>query len=152
MDFQKFYNKVVSGYDPARVEICAIVHSFGAYIIGRALLRFPEVHLNRLILLGSTLPRRFPWLAVARKCVRVLNEVFGSDSALLWAVLVPGLGASGRFGFRRPPTHVIEVKNPFGSHSDGFGPAHMTQTWIPFIRDGSVVFPYESDPAVAPPQ
>jgi hypothetical protein len=145
-EFQEFYNKVVSGYSPVAIEICAVAHSFGAYIVGRSLLRFPEVRFTRLILLGSALPRRFPWKAIRQKCARVLNEVFGSDFALLFAALVPGLGASGRWGFRTPPENVIEVRNPFGDHSDGFGMDHMRQTWIPFLRDGSVVFPYDHVP------
>ncbi len=143
-EFQQFYNKVVSQYDPSRVDVCAIGHSFGAYIIGRALLRFPEVRLDRLILMGSALPRKFPWGAVKGKCVKVLNEVFGSDYALLLAILIPGLGASGRYGFRIHSEHVVEVRNPYGDHSDGFGLGHMRQTWVPFLRDGSVVFPYQS--------
>ena len=146
-DFQQFYNSVVLQYNLARVEICAIGHSFGAYIIGRALLRFPEVRFNRLILLGSALPRKFPWDSIRRKCVKVLNEVFGSDFAVIWAMFVPGLGASGRYGFRTSSDQVVEVKNPFGNHSDGFGPEHMRQTWIPFLRDGSVQFPYDSETA-----
>jgi pimeloyl-ACP methyl ester carboxylesterase len=142
--FQEFYNNVISQYDTKRVDICAVVHSFGAYIIGRALLRFPEVRFDRLILAGSTLPRRFPWLTLKQKCHKVLNLVFGNDNALLLAILVPGLGASGRFGFRTSPKNVAEVRNPFGDHSDGFGYGNMRQTWVPFLRDGTVIFPYES--------
>lgn len=96
--FQRHYNSILEKYE-SRPEICAVAHSFGTYILGKALKRFPEVELDRILLLGSVMPRTYPWKKMKRKCRRVLNVIAQSDVALSLAQYVPGLGSAGKKGF-----------------------------------------------------
>lgn len=136
--FQSYYNSVLDTYGKSRPVVCAVAHSFGTYIIGSSMLKFSEIQFDRIILVRSVLPKRFPWRKVAKNCGTVLSEIGGSDWALRLAQLVPWLGESGRSGFNAPPSFVVERLNEFGEHSSGFGSRHMREFWIPFLRDGTL--------------
>ncbi|HXH91743.1 MAG TPA: hypothetical protein VNN25_09190 [Thermoanaerobaculia bacterium] len=133
-DFQVFYNAVLDTYGVQRPEVCAVAHSFGTYLVCNSMRLFDEIRFDRLILLRSVLPRRFPWTKLAHKCSSVLSELGGSDGALIFAQFVPGLGASGRYGFKTPGEIVREHVNEYGEHSTVFGARYMRESWIPFLR------------------
>lgn len=46
------------------VEPHVVAHSFGTYVIGSALRKFPEVMVKRMVLVGSVLPRHYDWSKV----------------------------------------------------------------------------------------
>ena len=135
--FQAFYNETLKGTS-GQLEVCIVAHSFGTHIAGHAIQRFPEVKVDRLLLLGSVLPRRYDWAAVKHRCGSVLNIVGGADFALKAARAVPGLGTAGRRGFKEPASYVTEHFEPYVGHGDLFGERYMHETWVPFIRDGTV--------------
>jgi hypothetical protein len=134
--FQKVYNDVLAACENPRPEVCAVAHSFGTYIVAHALRRFPEVAFDRVLFVGAALPRRFEWQPVLHRVGRLLNLVCGSDSALVAACLVPGLGDAGRSGFVVEHAHILQRRERFSDHGDLFGDEYMRQVWVPFLRDG----------------
>jgi pimeloyl-ACP methyl ester carboxylesterase len=107
-------------------RIHVIGHSYGTYLIGAALKKFPDVRLRRVVLAGCVLPVTYPW----RRCwirnrwayVEVRNEVGGRDLAV-WFVfllrnlvpgLLPGLGYSGSLGFLGNRDFIHRLSNPYG--------------------------------------
>ena len=56
-----------------------IAHSFGTYIVGYALLRYPYLRVNRVLLCGSILPIAFPWTCFSSevKCRRSAMSTAG---------------------------------------------------------------------------
>lgn len=136
-EFHSFYNATMALYNE-KPEICVIAHSFGTYILGNSIKRFPEIKFDRVILLGSVLERNFPWKKFEKKIKKVLNLIGGADIALLLANITPGLGSAGRNGFIDPPDNLFQYKEEYSDHSDLFGSDYMKSIWIPFIRNGKV--------------
>ncbi|HTQ80125.1 MAG TPA: serine/threonine-protein kinase, partial [Thermoanaerobaculia bacterium] len=64
-----------------------VAHSFGTYILGNALLRYPYLRFNRVILCGSILPIDFPWATLldSGQIQTVRNEYGARD---FWTGLV----------------------------------------------------------------
>ncbi len=136
-EFHDFYNKTINEYE-TRPEVCIVAHSFGTYIVGNAIKKFPEVKFDRIILLGSVLQCDFPWNDLGNRFMNVLNIIGRSDIALLFASFIPGLGSAGRDGFRNKAPGIYEHKEEFSDHSDLFGDNYMKNIWIPFLRDGEL--------------
>ncbi|MGF1794015.1 NACHT domain-containing protein [Photobacterium profundum] len=134
-EFQSFYNQTLDMY-PIKPEVCVIAHSFGTFILGNSIKRFPELNFDRVILLGSVLKSDFPWVKLKSRVNKVLNLVGGSDTALIIAKWIPGLGSAGRDGFLEQPTFLHEHKEEYSDHSDLFGSNYIKSKWIPFIRNG----------------
>ncbi len=119
-----------------------IAHSFGTYIIGNALLRFPTIRLNRVILVGSILPRDFPWKAlIDRGQVQAVRNEHGLHDT--WTVIsswvIPGTGASGTIGFSKlnfPENDLRLEQEAFEGyrHSDYFERLHIKEYWRPFLE------------------
>jgi serine/threonine-protein kinase len=113
-----------------------IAHSFGTYIVGYALLRYPYLRLNRVLLCGSILPTEFPWdVLLERGQVQAVRNEFGSED--IWTELVdwfvPGTGRSGVEGFLVTHARLEQERFAF-AHSEYFERGHMTNKWIPFLR------------------
>jgi pimeloyl-ACP methyl ester carboxylesterase len=137
--FANLYDELVKEY-PQPVSV--IAHSFGTYIVGTALLRFPSIHLDAIVLCGSILAADFDWPALfaAKRVRRVLNERAGDD----WVVrkfrrrfakmLVAHSGPTGVDGFMHKPPLFQERLNPQFKHSDHFILVHhCNRFWRPFI-------------------
>lgn len=142
-EFHQYYNDVLEKYADSRSDVpkpvvCVVAHSFGTYIVARALLKYDEVRFDRIVLLRCLLPRKFPWSLAAEKCGEVLSEVGKADWALIGAMFIPGLGSAGRAGFVSPPAFVRESISSFGDHSSVFGALHMRDVWIPFFRSAAI--------------
>ncbi len=84
-----------------------IAHSLGTYLIGRILKKFYDFKLDRIVLVGAVLPRKFPWSKILdvkpEAFTEVRNEVGQKDwvvklvGATKWFVL--DLGNAGSKGF-----------------------------------------------------
>jgi serine/threonine protein kinase len=120
----------------AHRELPSIVaHSFGTYILGYALLRYPYLRFNKVILCGSILPRAFPWAAVlARGQVQAIRNEFGAEDTWTRVVdlFVPGTGASGIIGFSDSHARLDQEQFSF-SHSEYFERSHMQSRWLRFL-------------------
>lgn len=135
--FQSFFNDLIGGFS-TRPEICIVAHSFGTYIVGHALQRFPELSFDRLLLLGSALPRSFDWKGTNSRCGKILNFIGGADSALFFARFVWGLGDAGKKGFKGGVDEMSQVRASYSDHGDLFGKEFMKNAWLPFISGGKI--------------
>jgi serine/threonine-protein kinase len=113
-----------------------IAHSFGTYIVGYALLRYPYLRLNRVLLCGSILPAEFPWdVLLERGQVQAVRNEYGSED--IWTELVdwfiPGTGRSGVDGFSTTHPRLEQERFTF-AHSEYFERGHMTNKWLPFLK------------------
>jgi serine/threonine-protein kinase len=113
-----------------------VAHSFGTYILGNALLRYPYLRFNKVILCGSILPEEFPWeVLIDRGQVQAVRNEFGSRD--FWSHvapwMVPGTGRSGVTGFTSTHTRLHQERFDF-SHSEYFERGHMEERWLPFLR------------------
>jgi pimeloyl-ACP methyl ester carboxylesterase len=131
-------------YRETRVLPSVIAHSFGTYIVCRAMIRFPALSFDHVILCGSILDCEFDWPEmIARRRVRaVLNETAGNDwvvalfrSAITRAAIT-GSGPSGLDGFNRATPMLEQRHYPALAHSGAFVlRAHCDIFWRPFIFD-----------------
>ena len=99
-----------------------IAHSFGTYIVGRAMLKYPDIRFDKIILCGSILPDDFDWgTLLARDQVDCVRNEYGSMD--IWARLVRRFismtGNSGYKGFDFPSTSIVQQEFEF-YHSDFF--------------------------------
>lgn len=138
-NFAAFYDDLKKE-NPRSVSI--IAHSFGTYIVGSTLVRFPSVYIDSLVLCGSILATDYDWNALRTngRIKRVLNERAGDDwvvnkfrNAVLRAA-VPYSGPSGVDGFVSTSTALRERVNPQFKHSDHFILVeHCNRYWRPFL-------------------
>jgi len=134
-----------------------IAHSFGTYLAGTALRRYPDVRLDSVILAGSVLSADFDWAGLddgGNKFRRLRNEIARRDNVSRAAYflhgLVPGMGQSGFFGFRggydlagpyfacgqcgQQPSPLHNVLNKELGHSDYvFSIGYAYRFWLPFL-------------------
>jgi pimeloyl-ACP methyl ester carboxylesterase len=113
-----------------------VAHSFGTYILGYALLRFPFIRFNKVILCGSILPRDFPWdLLIARGQVQAVRNEFSARDKWVKLVhmFVRGTGPSGAFGFTCAHERLEQQKFDY-EHGEYFGVDHMEDRWVPFLN------------------
>jgi hypothetical protein len=135
--FQQHYNDTLAKCDTPPKEIVAVAHSFGTYILGNAIRRFPEIHFDRVLLLGSVLKPNFEWPKLLVRCPNVLNIVCGADWVLRLTKWLPWLGKAGLDGFICKGEQVKEHREAFSEHSDLFGDGYMEQVWLPYLREGT---------------
>jgi serine/threonine-protein kinase len=113
-----------------------VAHSFGTYILGYALLRYPYLRFNKVLLCGSILPRDFPWGAVIdRGQVQAVRNEYGARD--VWTHLarrfVTGTGTSGTLGFSCQHDRLEQEAFDY-AHSEYFERGHMSDRWVPFLR------------------
>jgi serine/threonine-protein kinase len=112
-----------------------VAHSFGTYILGNALLRYPYLRFDKVLLCGSILPCDFPWAALLeRGQVQAVRNEFGRHDVWTRAVawFVPGTGPSGLRGFDAVHARLEQERFEF-EHSEYFERGHMEIRWIPFL-------------------
>ena len=138
--FRRTYEAEFGGSDtpfPLSEELPSIVaHSFGTYILGNALLRYPYLRFNKVLLCGSILPPTFPWEEIiARGQVQAVRNEYGARDAWTRMVqwFVPGTGPSGIDGFEAEPSERFEQERFDFKHSEYFARSHMLPLWIPFL-------------------
>lgn len=116
-----------------------IAHSFGSYIVTRAMLKYDDICFERMILCGSIVSKSYPWSAVllGRDQVNtVLNEAGGRD---MWATVVewvvPDAGSSGVSGFEDTADgRLVELFHERHEHSDYFYRQNYERRWLPFLQ------------------
>jgi len=121
---------------PQREHPSIVAHSFGTYILGNALLRYPYLRFDKVLLCGSILPCHFPWDRILeRGQVQAVRHEYGRDGA--WARVlgwfVPGTGTSGTEGFAVQHPHLEQERLDFTTGRHPFDPAHMHEKWLPFF-------------------
>ncbi len=125
-----------------------VAHSFGTYILGNALLRYPYLRFNKVLLCGSILPDNFPWdVLIDRGQVQAVRNEFGARDGWTRAAqwFVPGTGPSGQSGFRLQHERLEQERFDY-SHSEYFEKGHMSDNWMPFLkRRLSHITPQERD-------
>jgi pimeloyl-ACP methyl ester carboxylesterase len=114
-----------------------IGHSFGAYLICKAMEKYSDIQFDQIILCGSIVDSTFNWGAkIPSQASRVLND-FGSRD--LW-VRVAGwvivdAGESGTKGFENTANGAVIQRSHRGfRHSDYFYRLNYENNWIPFLR------------------
>jgi hypothetical protein len=113
-----------------------VAHSFGTYIPGYSLVRFPNIKFDKVIVCGSILPKDFPWdeLLERGQVIAIRNEYGTAD---IWSDItrwfVKGTGPSGKTGFDCRHSRLIQQEFSTFRHSDYFERGHMDSFWIPFI-------------------
>lgn len=120
-------------------EVVVIAHSFGTYAIARILREHPEVSIDRLLLLGSIVPRDYPWMQLPNLPRQIINEAGSRD---IWPVLATslswGYGASGTFGFGSAGV-VDRIHNL--RHSDYFTDEFVEKYIKSLVHDSEVISP-----------
>jgi len=84
-----------------------IAHSLGTYLIGRILRKFYDFKLDRIVLVGAVLPRKFPWSRILEDKPEAFTEVRNEVGQDDWVVKLVGaakwllrdLGDAGSKGF-----------------------------------------------------
>jgi serine/threonine protein kinase len=130
-EFSDLTRSVLSSERPS-----IVAHSFGTYILGYALLRYPYLRFNKVLLCGSILPRDFPWDAlIDRGQVQAVRNEYGARD--VWTHLarrfVAGTGTSGTLGFSCQHDRLEQEAFDY-AHSEYFERGHMGDRWVPFLR------------------
>jgi pimeloyl-ACP methyl ester carboxylesterase len=120
-----------------------IAHSLGAYLVGRAMMKYPDVRFDKVLFFGSILPRDFEWqVLIERNQFWMARNDYGMKDG--WATLASlagrDMGASGSKGFLFT-SPVLEQKafSEF-THGDYYKEINIEKQWIPFLRQPSLEF------------
>lgn len=142
-EFYDFYGGLVreqgTGIDLTdyRSRPSIIAHSFGAYIVGYAMQKYPDIRFDKVILCGSILPVDFDWSSLFhRDQVNFVRNEYGLLDR--WTSIVgsfiPATGASGTEGFHSLSTVVSQERFEYFNHSDYFHKLHIEHHWLPVLR------------------
>src|SRR5262249_24374025 len=132
--FRDAYTEIVDRHGP---RPSVIAHSFGSYLVARALELFPEIAFDQVIVCGSIVRPDYPWsrMIEAGRVSRVVNEYGHKD---MWARVVGWVvedaGPSGHEGFSDTAGgRVVQRLHPEFRHSDYFYPLNYRYTWVPVL-------------------
>ena len=124
-----------------------IAHSFGTYVVARALAKHPEIELDRIIFCGSIVDVGFGWSTRVNQFNALLNDCGKKDR---WSKLSPFIvadgGPSGVVGFSDiAEGAVLNHINPQFEHSDYFYDLNYQQRWLPFLHGREPKAPTKED-------
>jgi pimeloyl-ACP methyl ester carboxylesterase len=143
-EFHEFYGALANegslGIDLA--NYCArpsiVAHSFGTYIVGYAMQKFPDIRFDKVVLCGSILPVDFDWSTLFdRDQVNFVRNEYGVHDywTSVAGAFVPDAGGSGSEGFRRISSSVVSQERfDYYKHSDFFCRPHIETHWLPILR------------------
>ena len=123
-------------------KVCAIAHSFGTIVVGKALQMNPRLRLENVILWGCVLRCSFPWTTfyMNEQIAAILNEACPRDPLPRLAALACSLhggGQAGAVGFTDNPNgRVINRFHTWTNHTRLGTPLHCAEEWVPFIDSG----------------
>jgi len=114
-----------------------IAHSFGTWILCKAIWKYENLRFDKIILAGSIVPNDFDWRTIYdRNQVAAVRNDSGSKD--VWArfskFFASGTGSSGFRGFSQKQPYVIERTYPEYDHFSAFGYDHYLVEWLPFLR------------------
>lgn len=123
-----------------------VAHSYGTYIVANALLKYADLRLDKLILVGSALPIRFDWSPILMRdqvsCV--LHEIGQRDQIIKIAALLERLGlvsisigGSGAEGFIQKDPAIIVRRHEYFDHRDYLRERHIETHWLPLLTRAS---------------
>jgi hypothetical protein len=153
--FREQYNEVHRRYPDVIPSI--IAHSFGTWILCKALAKYRNLRFDKIILCGSIAARTFNWSeSYARnQFTAVRNDIAKRD---FWARhskrFAWGTGDAGYAGFAQDADYLMQPEYTDYTHSSIFGDDHYLGEWIPFLGsirpfgDGSI--PADSEEPVSP--
>ena len=140
-EFYEFYSDAISkepdiDLDTPSKRPSVIAHSFGTYIVGGAMLKYPDIKFDKVIFCGSILPRDFDLSSLLmRDQVGRLRNEYGSKD--IWAGMVgrfiANSGDSGRYGFTFQSKLLDQERFSHYTHSDFFRGDHTERYWLPFL-------------------
>jgi hypothetical protein len=133
--FRDKYDQVCDRERVARPSV--IAHSFGTYLVARAMQKYSPVKFDRVIFCGAIVQKEYPWnnLFSNDQIRAVLNDFGRMD---FWAGIVTwcvaDAGASGREGFSElADGKVSQIEHPEFHHGDYFFIGNYKDSWIPFL-------------------
>lgn len=131
-EFKNFYEEKIymKNYD----KIHIVAHSFGTYIVFKALQRFDIIKFNKIIFLGSPLKKNINWHEnrLNEKFDKIYFYIAKSDNVLDFAWIV-GLGNSGNSGFEEKPKNMEYIYLEKSEHSDMINKNTMKDQWLKFL-------------------
>jgi hypothetical protein len=118
-----------------------ICHSFGTYMVARAMESYEGIKFNQIILCGSIIPPDYDWQTLFERgqVNRVLNECAKKDIVVKASPFFIGdAGPSGAQGFdSRDDNRLCQrYVSKFG-HSDYLHSLNYRTNWLPFLKGGS---------------
>ena len=137
--FRRRYSEEMRRYETRGVDRCLpsiVAHSFVTFILGNALCKYKDIHVDCIILCGSILPIDFPWdvLIANGQVQRVLHHIGKEDYwPVVSAFVVPGTGASGRYGFNCSSPRLVQEYHNL-SHNEFFDGQQMRTHWFAFLE------------------
>lgn len=152
--FRDRYNEIKNRYPDVIPSIVA--HSFGTWILCKAIWKYKNLRFDKIILVGSIVPDNFDWqrLYDRNQLTTVLNDSGRKD---IWArftkFIAWGTGSSGFAGFEQENDWLKDQDNPEYDHFSAFGYDHYSD-WIEFLskrlpfKDGDI--PWSSEEPVSP--
>lgn len=148
-DFCAFYSKEMLN---SSVLPCAIGHSFGTYVLFKAMQKYDSIKFDRVIFCGSILNSEIDFRQIFER--GQINNIINDFGEREWFVGTTRFfidrycGKAGKIGFKDiPPRYtqmVINRKN-YLSHSDYFLPIHMNENWLPFITKSNQKYGFSED-------
>lgn len=153
--FRGQYNEVTARYPGVTPSI--IAHSFGTYILCKAIQKYASLKFDKIILCGSVAPRDFDWRKIfLRNQVTTVKNDGGSRDlpAKLSRFLARGTGDAGFRGFDQKEDFIVDTIFDEFDHGSVFAVDHYSNEWIPFIdqvkpfADGTV--PSDSEEPISP--
>ena len=132
-DFAKFYEKVT--YQKSFDKIHVVAHSYGTYIVFRAMQKFPDIKFDKIIFLGSPIKENTDWDKLESKFQKMLFYIGKSDKVLEWLAPIAFLGKSGQKGFEKDFTKIKKIELPYSEHSDCFSRNLMKDEWLKYLLD-----------------
>lgn len=130
--FRKEYNRIVAENDGAIPSI--IAHSFGTLILANAMVKFPDLKFDKIILAGSIVKRNFNFTEKykSNSYTRLLNIVCKKDRWAKIASLICGTGSSGVTNFANEKS-IETLEYPEMGHSDMLEDDVFNTRIVPFL-------------------
>jgi predicted esterase len=155
--FQDRYSELAAQYPAPETQFCFIGHSNGTYMLGRGLERVSMMRFQRAYIVGSVLPRTYPW--TKRIGDRQIFSLCSDASAWDWPVgllcsalsFMGDIGTGGFWGFEAAPPEMKEFRYYKGGHSKPLEDRRHLQNIVDYVINGIDVPPkrLQIEPAYA---